>query len=104
MRNDKGIELITVNNIRLPIHAYRFDAQGEPLHVFYCYWDGRSSYENTAAAEEEDWTARGRLRAAWKGRRDVGTQMLELAVYGYEDDAEANAALMRQLEKIITPG
>lgn len=104
MRDDNGIEFITVNKIRLPIHAYRFDAQGEPLHVFYCYWDGRSSYENTAAAEEEDWTATGRLRAVWRGRREVGTQMLELAVYGYEDDAEAKAALLHQLEGIIAPG
>ncbi|MEY2480294.1 MAG: hypothetical protein QOI04_1221 [Verrucomicrobiota bacterium] len=104
MRDDKGISLITVKNIRLPIHAYRFDAQGEPLHVFYCYWDGRSSYGNAAAAQEEDWTATGRLRAAWKGRRDVGTQMLELAVWGYENDNEANAALLQQLEKIISPG
>jgi hypothetical protein len=41
------------------------------------------------------------LRAAWKGRRDVGTQMLELAVWGYQDDAQAERAMLHQLNEIV---
>jgi hypothetical protein len=52
-------------------------------------------------AEEEDWTARGRLRAALRGRREIGAQMLELAVWGYDDDDEAKEALRRQLAQIV---
>jgi exosortase len=104
LSHDAGLRLITVNGVSLPIRSYRFYDRGMPLHVFYCYADGRSSYENVAAMEQEDWSARGRLRAAWQGRRDVGAQMLEVVVWGYEDDGEAEKALQRQLEKIIQLG
>jgi hypothetical protein len=96
--------LLTVNGVNLPIRSYRFDDHGAPLHVFYCYWDARSSYENATAAQEEDWSARGRVRAALKGRREIGAQMLEVVVWGYEDDSEADQALQRQLAQVIGVG
>jgi Transmembrane exosortase (Exosortase_EpsH) len=101
MQRDNGIQLLTINGINLPIRSYRFDDHGTPLHVFYCYWDARSSYQNTATAEEEDWTARGRLRAALRGRREIGAQMIELVVWGYEDDGVARAALEAQLRQLV---
>src|SRR5205807_849861 len=60
-----------------------------------------SSYENERAANEEDWTARGRIRAAMRGQREIGAQMLEVVVWGYDDDVEASVALQRQLEQIV---
>ena len=104
MKRDDGIRLLQVNGVNLPIRSYRFDDHGMPLHVFYCYWDARSSYENVRTATEEDWTARGRVRAALRGRREIGAQMLELVVWGYDDDAEANRLLQQQLGKIVQPG
>ena len=104
MVRDNGIQLLTINGINLPIRSYRFENGGVPLHVFYCYWDARSSYETKAAANEEDWTARGRLRAAWNGRREAGAQMLEVVVSDYDDDAAAATALQRQLEEIVRRG
>jgi exosortase len=104
MERDNGIQLLAVNGVTLPIRSYRFDDRGAPLHVFYCYWDARSSYENVATAGEEDWTARGRLRAALRGFREVGAQMLELVVWGYEDDEAAHAALQRELQQIVRAG
>ena len=103
MTQDNGLRLLAVNGVNLPIRSYRFDGGSAPLHVFYCYWDTRSSYESTKSAELEDWTARGRLRAALNGRREIGAQMLELVVWGYENDEDANAALQRQLAQIIRP-
>lgn len=102
--NDEGIRLLNVNGVNLPIRSYRFDDHGAPLHVFYCYWDARSSYENASAAAEEDWSAGGRVRAALRGRRELGAQMLEVVVWGYNDDAEAKNALQRQLAQIIRAG
>lgn len=102
--NDNGIQLLDLNGVKLPIRSYRFDAHGTPLHVFYCYWDARSSYENNKAASEEDWSARGRIRAALRGRPETGAQMLELVVWGYESDTEAAAALQQQLGQIVTRG
>jgi exosortase len=104
MERDNGIQLLSANGVNLPIRSYRFDDHGAPLHVFYCYWDARSSYENVAAAEEEDWTARGRLRAAFRGRREVGAQMLEVVVWGYDNDAAAREALKHQLSSIVRNG
>ena len=101
---DEGIQLIEVNGVKLPVRFYRFDDHGKPLHVVYCYWDARSSYETVNAAIEEDWTARGRIRTALRGRREVGAQMLELIVWGYQDDAEAKQALQRQLARVIQQG
>ena len=101
MEQQSGVHLVTVNGAKLPIRSYRFDDNGRPLHIFYCYWDGRSSYIDDAAAASEDWTARGRLRAAWQGKRELGARMLELAVWGHENDADAQAALERELAKIV---
>jgi hypothetical protein len=47
---------------------------------------------------------RGRLRAALQGRREIGAQMLEIAVCGYQDDAEASEALARELSQVIGAG
>jgi exosortase len=104
MLKDNGIRLLQVNGAGLPVRSYRFDDHGKALHVFYCYWDARSSYENASAAAEEDWTARGRVRAALRGRRELGAQMLELVVWGYEQDDQADAALRAELSRLIEPG
>ena len=102
--NDNGIHLLDVNGVNLPVRSYRFNDHGTPLHVFYCYWDARSSYQNEEAANEEDWTPRGRIRTALRGRRELGAQMLELVIWGYDDDEEAKKRLREQLGKIIVPG
>ena len=103
MEEASGVRLVTLNGVKLPIRSYRFDDGGRPLHIFYCYWDGRSSYVDDAAAASEDWTARGRLHAARQGKRELGTRMLELVVWGQDNDAEAQASLKRELEKIVHP-
>ena len=99
--NDNGMRLLDVNGVKLPVRSYRFDDHGAPLHVFYCYWDARSTYENVESATEEDWSARGRVRAALRGRRELGAQMLEVVVWGYEDDREASAALQQRLTQVL---
>src|SRR5919201_623503 len=69
---DNGTRFIRVNGVNLPIRSYVFDEQGTSLHVFYCYWDARSRYEETRTADEEDWSVRGRLRAAMRGQKEIG--------------------------------
>ena len=104
MERDNGLRMIAVNGVNMPIRSYRFDDRGSPLHVFYCYWDARSSYESAAGAVAEDWSVRGRIRAALQGRRDIGAQILEIIVLGYQDDDEANAALARELGRLVRTG
>ncbi len=104
IERDSGLRMVTVNGVTMPIHSYRFDDRGSPLHVFYCYWDARSSYESVAAAESEDWSPRGRLRAALQGHREIGAQILEVIVWGYQEDGEANEALARELGRLVRAG
>lgn len=92
-------KIVKVNEVQLPIRSYIFEDNGRSLHVYYCYWDGTSV--ESVADDHENWTARGRLDAAWKGKRDVGTQMLEIVGWGYDDDEEAEQAALAQLEKIV---
>jgi len=104
LERDNGLRMIAVDGVNMPIRSYRFSDGGSPLHVFYCYWDARSSYESVAAAVAEDWSARGRIRAALQGRREIGAQILEIVVWGYQDDTEANEALLRELARVVRAG
>ena len=104
MERDNGLRMLTVNGISLPVRSYRFEDRGTPLHVFYCYWDARSSYQNADTAIIEDWSARGRVRTALQGRREIGAQILEIVVWGYDDDKEASEALTRELDRVVRSG
>ena len=100
LTRDNGTQRFQVNGVALHVHSYRFDDRGMPLHVLYCYGDIRSDSEKPSTAEEEDWTAAGRVRAALKGRSEIGA-VLELVVWGYQDDAEAAQAMQRELERRV---
>ena len=100
-RDDRG-RLLRINGVELYVHSYRFDDRGEPLHVFYCYGDVRSPDGKHFGAEQEDWSALGRLRAAFNGRPEIGA-VLELAAWGYRDDAEADDAMQRDLQQLVVP-
>lgn len=95
-------KLVTVNGVALPIRAYVFENAGRALHVFYCYWDGTPP--EPGMVDHENWTAAGRLEAVRKGKRDVGTQMLEIVAWGYDNDEKAEQAALEQLRKIVRPG
>ena len=102
LKKDDGIHSASLQGMNLPVRSYRFEDGGRPLHVLYCYWDARASYESAAAAAEEDWSPRARLRAALRGQREAGAQMLELAVWGYEDDAVAHEMLEQELRNLLS--
>ncbi|MFN2475074.1 MAG: exosortase/archaeosortase family protein [Chthoniobacterales bacterium] len=92
-------KVISVNGVGLPIRSYVFEKGSTLLHVYYCYWDG--SAPEVKAQDQENWTASGRLDAVWRGKRDVGTQMLELVVVGYDSEEQAEIAVREQLAQIV---
>ncbi len=102
LRGDVHHELVTINGVNLPIRAYVFENGASLLHVYYCYWDG--SAPKSASQNQENWTAAGRLAAVRDGKRDVGTQMLEIVAADYADETEAEQAVRKQLAQIIHPG
>jgi exosortase len=95
-------KILIVNDVALPIRSYVFESNGQSFHVFYCYWDGTPP--EPGMADYENWTPRGRLDAARKGKRDVGTQMLEIVGWGYDDNEKAEQAALEQLSKIVRRG
>jgi exosortase len=94
--------MLTVNGVPLPMRSYVFENVGQTLHVFYCYWDGTPP--EAGMIDQENWTPAGRLAAVKRGKRDVGTQMLEIVVWGYDDAAKAEESVLEQLRQIIRPG
>lgn len=88
-----------VNGVTLPIRSYVFENGPATLHVYYCYWDG--SPPSAAITDEENWTAAGRLDAVRRGKRDIGTQMLEIVVSGYSEEQEAERAVRAELARIV---
>ena len=97
-------ELFQINNVSLPTRAYRFQDGTQPLHVYYCYWDG-TVFRNTQEMIEEDWTLRGRFKRMWSGRRERGAQTLEIVVWGHELDSTADADVKLQLARFVrAPG
>lgn len=43
------------------------------------------------------------MEAVRRGKRDVGTQMLELVVWGYENENAAEKAARAQLALVVRP-
>lgn len=104
MKQHGGVQnkVLTVNGVALPIRLYVFENNGRSLHVFYCYWDGTAP--QAGMVDHENWTAAGRLDAVRKGKRDVGTQMLEIVGWDYESAEKAEQAALEHLSKIVRPG
>ena len=94
-------KLMEVNGVKLPIRSYVFENGPTLLHVYYCYWDG--SPPESAPQDQENWTASGRMDAVRHGKRDIGTQMLELVASGYQTEAEAEEAVRAQLALVVRP-
>jgi exosortase len=88
-----------VRGLPLPFKHYIFDEQGRQLHVFHCLWEDRVS--KRAVNLREDWTAASRLRAARYGKRHLGQQSLEMGVSGPASAEDAQAALRRELDRLL---
>ncbi len=65
---------------------------------------GMGRHREPGMVDHENWTAAGRLDAVRKGKRDVGTQMLEIVGWDYESDEKAEQAALEHLSKIVRPG
>lgn len=100
---DTGVKTLTVNNFKLPVRAYVFDDQGEPMHVYFCLW------QELTGVKESDYkkslTRSPRLASVALGNRSsgIGLQILEIAVWGIKDDQESQKAAERELRQLIEP-
>jgi exosortase len=92
---------IALGPIVFPFRRYEVMEGGRIVHVFHCLWE-----EHAAGAYYEFdpnlTQLQSRLLAAWHGRRNLGQRSLEFMLAGIEDPKAAEAALIAQLQKIIS--
>ena len=87
--------------VTLDFRSYEFEQNGRPLFVFVCIQEDKRVA--SAPADAGEWNLGGRLRAAFAGKRNLGQRLLEVAVLGLEDFAQASEALSKAAEEILRP-
>jgi hypothetical protein len=95
---DFGVRSIRAGKLVLPFRAFQFDAAGRPVLVFYCLWEDvvRSQAHGTL---REDKSPMSRLLAALEGKRHLGQQVMQAAVWDSANLPEAEIILAQ----LITP-
>lgn len=98
LRETRGQKIFAVNGLQLPFQSFQFTDRGVPLFVYFCAWEdgpqGMKSFmrENVAS----------RLAAAKAGSRSISQRVFEIAVWGNLTTEEADLALQKRLDEIIT--
>jgi hypothetical protein len=93
-----GVATYTVGNTKFALRRYVFEAEGNLLRVYYGQYED-SSPPASLANYRQDTAAR--FEAALKGSRNYGLRILELAVAGIPDDAQAEVAVQRQINELV---
>jgi len=92
------LKWFSVQGLRLPFRSYMYREGNRPVYVFYCLWEDRAEEQGFRG---EELTYDNRFSPVWAGRRNLGQRVLEMAVWGMEDLAQAEAGLKKQLEAVI---
>jgi exosortase len=94
---DLGVVRLPAGGLGLPFRKYIYEAQGRRLYVFFCQWeDGAERQAGMAGSEQAE-----RVFSAFKGRRWLGQQTLELVIVGYESLEQAERQLREELPGLI---
>jgi exosortase len=101
LKADLGVNEVEVGGLELALHQYVFEAEGALLNVFYGIYEDQAG---STALVNRRLTPDSRIEAALAGSRNYGQRFLEVAVMGYESPADAKAALVRELDKVIKVG
>ena len=87
-------------SVSLAFRVYEFEQSGRPLFVFVSIQDDKRAVLAPEAGLEE-WNTRGRLFAAWRGERNLGQRLLEIAVTGFDDYGRAAEAAARTINEVV---
>ncbi len=98
LRSTLGPKEFHVNGLSFSFTRYLFSDAGTPLFVFH---GAIRDYPDNQPYLAEGLTVRGRLANVVAGRRNMGQRLLEIGVWGSENYDTVEAALQRQLEKLI---
>lgn len=86
--------------LQLAFRTYQFEQNGQPLFVFVCVKEDKTARGGPPPLE---WNAIGRLRAAWRGQRNLGQRLLELAVSGIDGEEQARSAVRETVRAVVRP-
>ena len=92
--------LQTVSSITIPFTGSLFDCNGSQVYVYRCLWE---DFPVTGVARNRnfDMSIKGRLLAAWYGRRNLGQRLLQIAITGMSNEQDARTQLQRRLTDLI---
>jgi len=99
-RGEQSPLSIQAGLVSLDFRVYEFDEAGRALFVFVSIQDDKTE-ASAAKAGPEEWNALGRLQAAWRGRRNLGQRLLEIAVTGFDDYGGAKEAAAKTVNEIV---
>jgi exosortase len=89
------------NGFRIPFQRYLFRDRGRPVHVFHAVVED----DGTPSAVDNEFSFDKNIR--WQnlfaGRRNRGLRVLEFAVRGPQDPADAEAAAQQWLNRRVVP-
>jgi exosortase len=91
---------IPVASALLDFRAYEFEQNGRPLFVFVSIQEDKVAATGATAGSEQ-WNMRGRLLAAWQGKRNLGQRLLEIAVIGLDNFSQAKEAAAKTVAEIV---
>lgn len=99
LRAEHARVTVAVQGVELSFRHYEFASGARTLFVFYCLWEDRPS--NLETVVTEDGTQTSRLQAVRAGRRNLGQQVIELAVEGPVTPQQSIDQLRAQLAQLI---
>jgi exosortase len=99
-RREQPVLTVQAGSVSLDFRVYEFEEAGRPLFVFVSIQDDKRGDSNPKAGPDQ-WSARGRLLAAWRCERNLGQRLLEIAVTGLDDYGRATEAAARTVNEIV---
>ena len=113
LKADRGAITIKIRDLLIPFRVLDFDYNGQQMYVFYCLWQDRpktsqppnvgDGWNNRLVGlESGDRNDRlVRFESVLLGERNLGQQILEIVISGYNKPEEAEAALFQDVQTMI---
>ena len=101
LRANRGTIEVKVNDVSIPFRVLDFDYNGRDVYVFFCLWEDHSKASEQPRIRD-NWDSRiVGLESVLLGERNLGQQVLEIVIFGYNTSERAEAALRRQMGELI---
>jgi exosortase len=102
LQEDRGMITVKARDLDIPFHALDFDYDGKRVFVYFCLWQDRLKPRGQLRIRDY-WDDRlVGLESVLLGERNLGQQTLEIVIFGYTTPQEAEGALRRQMEQLIS--